>query len=1086
MKFLLLRYTLTVLCLIFFGDLHAQNLVLNGSFEQYTNCPTGLAQVNFHCYGWRTYTGATPDYHRVCGATPVSVPNNFAGYQAAAQGQAYVGLLNYYIPIHQEYVTDSMIALTAGGTYEVSMSVSLSDSSTYASSGLGVWFYKDGPIFMNQYNVLAVTPHVSFDSYGLITSKTSWTRVSGVFTADSAYGNIVIGGFTNHSTQTRASAGQGYTDFSYYYIDSVYVRTLNGVFIGTVDSLLCQGDVFQVPYTINSTAAFNSGNIFTVQLSNSSGSFTSGVTNIGSVTSTTAGSIACSIPTSVTPGANYRIRVRSSNIVDSSAPTPYFVKVGSIRPVKPIASNNGPVCAGQSLNLSASSTTSGVSYSWSGPNNYAANLQNPIISPATLSHTGTYIVTAGLLGCTSKDTIVVTVLDTNANFAASNSPICERDTLKLNTIISGTSILAYQWAGPNSFHSASRDTVILNSLPTHSGNYILTLNYGSCSLKDTITVLVKPLAANRTISSNSPVCAGRTLNLTAASTSSGVGYIWTGPASFVTSIQNPSISNIAASNAGNYVLAYSLNGCTVKDSITVTVNPSPIPVIASSNAPVCELDTLKLFSTNSISGVTWSWTGPNSFSSSAQNPYIANSTTTASGDYIVTVALSNGCNQKDTVTTLVKPIPANHSNSNNGPICAGTTLNLTGNTTSSGVTWSWTGPASFTSTNQNPAISSATTAVSGDYIATATLNGCSIKDTTTALVKPLPAIPVPSANTPVCIGQDLKLNATIVSGAGYEWTGPVSYSSTLQNPLRNNANSSMAGIYYVRSVLNGCYSTNNSITVNVMTAPNISLYPSPKDSICQGTALTLVSTSTNAGTSPVYKWYKNNLTIAGAVSANYSTASVTDMDAYFCSMTSSGVCYDPYTDSSNTITMRVFPWLAPSVSITQTPTGTIAIGKLITFNAISTNGGNTPLYQWKQNSTNVIGAISNTWGATTLSNKDKICVEMTSSYLCSNPAKVISNCIEVSIMNNGSGIYGPAWENNPPKVYPNPTRDKLIIENITKGTTIIMTDILGKTVVNTIATQTTEQINTASLLSGNYMLQLRYEDNTITLKITKD
>jgi hypothetical protein len=1086
MKLSLLRYIFTVLCLSLVTSIHAQNLVLNGSFEQYVACPTAQAQMNFHCYGWRTYTAATPDYHRVCGSSPVSVPSNFAGNQAAAQGQAYVGLLNYYIPVHQEYVVDTMTALMAGGTYEVSMSVSLADSSTYASSGLGVWFYKDGPIFMNQYAVLTVTPHVSFDSYGLITSKTSWTRVSGVFTADSAYSNIVLGGFTNHSSQTRVSTGQGFTDFSYYYIDSVYVRSVNGVFIGTVDTLLCEGDIFQVPYTINSTAAFNTGNTFTAQLSNSSGSFTSGVTNIGSITSTTASTIACNIPSTVVPGVNYRIRIKSSNIVDSSAPTAYYVKVGSVRPIKPVASTNGPVCAGQALNLSANSTTTGVSYSWAGPNNYTSNLQNPVISPVSLLYTGTYIVTAGLLGCTSKDTAIVTVLDTNSNIAGSNSPICERDTLKLNTTITGTYILSYQWAGPNSFHSASRDTVILNSLPTHSGNYVLTLNLGSCSIKDTIPVLIKPLAANRTIGSNSPVCAGRTLNLTSGSTSGSVGYTWTGPLSYVTTTQNPTITNMAAANAGNYVIAYSLNGCTVKDSVAVTVNQSPVAVIASSNAPVCELDTLKLFSTNNMSGVTWSWTGPSSFSSSVQNPYIANSNTTASGDYVITVALSNGCNQKDTVTTLVKPIPANHSNSNNGPICAGATLNLTGNTTSSGVTWSWTGPGSFTSSSQNPAISSTTTATSGDYIATSTLNGCSVKDTTIVLIKPIPAVPIPSANTPVCIGQDLKLNATTISGVSYEWTGPLSYSSTIQNPVRNSANSSMAGIYYIRAVLNGCYSANNSVTVNVAPAPNISLYPSPKDSICQGTTLTLVSTSTNAGTSPVYKWYKNNAMIAGAANVNYNTASANDMDAFFCSMTSSGVCFDAYTDSSNTITIRVFPWLAPSVSITQTPTGTIAIGKLITFNATPVNGGNTPQYQWKQNSANVIGATSNTWGATTLSNKDKICVEMSSSYLCPNPAKVVSNCIEVSILNNGSGINGLDWKNNPPNVYPNPTKDQLIIEGIAKSTTIIMTDIFGRTVINEVVNQATEYINTTPLIPGNYMLQLKYEENTITLKITKD
>lgn len=76
-----------------------------------------------------------------------------------------------------------------------------------------------------------------------------------------------------------------------------------------------------VPFTI-AGGGFNSGNVFTAQLSNSTGSFASPV-NIGSLTSTSAGTISATIPANAISGTGYRIRVISNNpsIIGSSNAT---------------------------------------------------------------------------------------------------------------------------------------------------------------------------------------------------------------------------------------------------------------------------------------------------------------------------------------------------------------------------------------------------------------------------------------------------------------------------------------------------------------------------------------------------------------------------------------------------------------------------------------------------------------------------------------------------------------------------------------------------------------------------------------------
>ena len=70
-------------------------------------------------------------------------------------------------------------------------------------------------------------------------------------------------------------------------------------------------------------------------------------------------------------------------------------------PSAPVANNNGPICVGQTLQLSAS-TVSGATYSWTGPNGFSSSQQNPSIPSATVAASGTYSVTATVAGCTSS------------------------------------------------------------------------------------------------------------------------------------------------------------------------------------------------------------------------------------------------------------------------------------------------------------------------------------------------------------------------------------------------------------------------------------------------------------------------------------------------------------------------------------------------------------------------------------------------------------------------------------------------------------------------------------------------------------
>jgi hypothetical protein len=63
------------------------------------------------------------------------------------------------------------------------------------------------------------------------------------------------------------------------------------------------------------------------------------------------------------------------------------------------AGNNGPVCAGTTLSLSAT-TIGGAAYAWTGPNSFSSSAQNPTLTYAS-AYTGTYTLTVTQGGCTS-------------------------------------------------------------------------------------------------------------------------------------------------------------------------------------------------------------------------------------------------------------------------------------------------------------------------------------------------------------------------------------------------------------------------------------------------------------------------------------------------------------------------------------------------------------------------------------------------------------------------------------------------------------------------------------------------------------
>jgi len=566
-------------------------------------------------------------------------------------------------------------------------------------------------------------------------------------------------------------------------------------------------------------------------------------------------------------------------------------------PAAPTAGSNSPICAGSTLNLTAS-TIAGATYNWTGPNTFTSSVQNPSIANATTAAGGTYSVTATVPGCATSPVGTVTILVNPipaTPTAGSNSPICAGSTLNLtaSTIAGAT----YNWTGPNTFTSSVQNPNIANATTTASGTYSVTATVAGCpSAIGTTAVTVNPIPATPTAGSNSPVCLSGTINLT-ASNIAGATYNWTGPNAFSSAIQNPSIAGATAAATGTYSVNAIVAGCTSSTAtVAVVVNAPPAMPTAGSNSPICTGSTLNL-TANTIASATYNWTGPNAFTSSVQNPNIANATTTASGTYSVTATVP-GCatSPVGTVTVSVNPIPATPTAGSNSPLCVGSTLNLTSNTIA-GATYSWTGPNTFTSSVQNPSITNATTTESGTYSVTATVAGCtSSNGTVSVTINPIPAAPTAGSNSPICQGTTLNLTASTIAGATYNWTGPNTFTSSAQNPSITNVTIAANGTYSVTAIVLGCISVAGITTVTINPTPAAPTAGS-NSPICQGTTLNLTANNM-AGAS--YNWTGPNTFTSSVQNPNIAGATVAASGIYSVMATVLG-CVGPAGTTSVTV-----------------------------------------------------------------------------------------------------------------------------------------------------------------------------------------
>ena len=424
----------------------------------------------------------------------------------------------------------------------------------------------------------------------------------------------------------------------------------------------------------------------------------------------------------------------------------------------PLVDNDGPYCVGETIHLTANGQ-SGASYSWSGPNGFSSNQQNPSRANCTMAMAGTYTctITVGNQSNSSTTNIVVYAQPT-ANFNATTVCVgnATQFTSTSTTNPSGQSIGSYQWNfGDGGTGTGSSTTHTYSQPGTYQATLTVSTGNGHCTdqITKTVTVSAQPTASFTATT----VCVGNATQFTSNSTGDGItSYQWNFGDNTTGTGQS---TTHTYSQPGTYqvtLLVQTSGGCTNQVTRTVTVNAQPT---ARFNATtVCQGQATQFTSTSTGDGISsYQWNFGDNSTGTGQN---ATHTYSQPGTYQVTLTVQTGSGCLDQVTqnVVVNALPNARFTASN--VCQGTPMQFTSTSTGDQISsYQWTFGDGSNGTGQTV---SHNYGAAGTYPVTLTVQtaaGCT--DTYTQNVE-VYATPVASATaTPstVIYGGSATLNA---------------------------------------------------------------------------------------------------------------------------------------------------------------------------------------------------------------------------------------------------------------------------------------------------------------------------------------
>lgn len=487
------------------------------------------------------------------------------------------------------------------------------------------------------------------------------------------------------------------------------------------------------------------------------------------------------------------------------------------------------ICESESILLETANTNPTLEFSWTGPNGYSSSEANPPeIMNATLSMAGMYELVVSDRGCASPPATVEVII-----FPQPVTPIISGQNIKCQgnefnlTVSNNVSAEKYNWYLNGELHSITNTNtlIIVPATQALSGEWTVILEEGNCESEVSAGFLVE-IESQITIgaSNDGPSCIGEFVTLTASFIPNG-NYVWTTPNNqqfFDRIVTVPAVQGIYT------VMVTTPSGCEGTATTVVDIIDVPTITALSNSAANCMNigDEISFSPTIFPPGnYNYFWSGPNGFSSTAQDLIINYLGQNSNGTYTLQVQI-NGCLSEVASTSINSTIIPN------APIidlqqsaCEGSEINiLVSNVTNEVDTYFWTTPLGQITTN-DPILSipNANNTNSGAYSLTVEANGCISEpsETISITVNPTPDVPTIVGTNELCAGQILELNPENPQvGVSYSWSTPEGNVTDTETLIIDPFSAASAGSYFLQADIDGCISDfSEAFVVSIITGP---------------------------------------------------------------------------------------------------------------------------------------------------------------------------------------------------------------------------------------------------------------------------
>jgi OOP family OmpA-OmpF porin len=217
--------------------MQAQNLVPNGSFEDYGVCPGSYSReaAEFRVPGWRPISTGSPDYFNTCSEGEAAVPYNWAGVSEAFDGHGYAGIYTWMdlARNYREYLHCKLQQpLLKDSVYHVEFRYKLSSYSKYSTDRIGLLLSDSLARFPHD-RPLNIRPSVTFLKDSALDLETgAWERAVTEYRAKGDEQYLTIGNFDDNAEthhyyiRFRPASEPMLEKSAYYYIDDVKVIPL--------------------------------------------------------------------------------------------------------------------------------------------------------------------------------------------------------------------------------------------------------------------------------------------------------------------------------------------------------------------------------------------------------------------------------------------------------------------------------------------------------------------------------------------------------------------------------------------------------------------------------------------------------------------------------------------------------------------------------------------------------------------------------------------------------------------------------------------------------------------------------------------